>query len=306
MSPACRREAVDYIEEKHQVSERRACGLAGLSRSVKRYRSIRSEPHRFRERMLALAAERPRFGYPRIHIMLRREGFEVNKKRTYRIYREERLQVRRKRRKRVSAGPREAKPVPDRPHKRWSMDFVSDSLQSGRSIRVLNVIDDCTRVCVAMEVDFSMSGERVSRVLDSAAAKYGWPESIVVDNGPEFTSKALDQWAWARGIKLHFIRPGKPVENCYVESFNGKFRSECLNESWFTSLDDARRIVYAWRRDYNAIRPHQSLGGATPEAYEHSLSSGSPLRGSPPERLAPLTHAGTGRREQHQPTTCGV
>lgn len=235
--------------------------------------------------MLALAAERPRFGYPRIHILLRREGFLVNHKFTYRIYREENLQVRRKRRKRVAAAPREAMPVPDRPHKRWSMDFVSDSLIDGRSIRVLNVVDDCTRTCVALEVDLSISGERVGRVLDRAAARHGWPEVVVTDNGPEFTSKALDQWAWQRGIRHHFIQPGKPVQNAFVESMNGKFREECLSESWFTSLTDARQRVEAWRVDYNRVRPHKSLGGQTPEQYELSLSSGSPLRGSPPERL---------------------
>jgi len=235
--------------------------------------------------MLELASERPRFGYRRIHILLRRDGFHVNWKRTYRIYREEGLQVRRKKRKRVAAAPRQAKPVPDMPHKRWSMDFVCDALMDGRAIRVLNVVDDCTRVCVAMEVDLSISGERVGRVLDRAAARYGWPEAIVVDNGPEFTSKALDQWAWLRGIEIHFIRPGKPVENCFVESLNGKFREECLSQNWFTSLADARRLVADWRRDYNSVRPHRSLGGLTPSEYELSLSSGSPLRGSPPERL---------------------
>lgn len=267
-----------------------------------RYRSIRREPEGFRARMLELAVERPRFGYPRLHILLRREGFRVNKKRTYRIYREEKLQVLRKRRKRVASAPREAKPVPDRPHKRWSMDFVSDSLMDGRSLRVLNVVDDCTRICVALEPDLSISGERVGRVLDRAAARHGWPEVIVTDNGPEFTSKALDQWAWSRGIKIHFIRPGKPVENAFVESMNGKFRDECLSESWFTSLADARRIIEAWRVDYNRVRPHKSLGDMTPEQYELSLSSGSPLRGSPPDRLpAPAAPGNTHSNPKQQP-----
>jgi putative transposase len=252
--------------------------------------------------MLELAAERPRFGYPRIHILLRREGFEVNRKRTYRIYREEKLQVRRKRRKRVAAAPREAMPVPDRPHKRWSMDFVSDSLMDGRALRVLNVVDDCTRTCVALEVDVSLSGERVGRVLDRAAARHGWPDVIVTDNGPEFTSKALDQWAWERGIRIHFIQPGKPVQNAFVESMNGKFRTECLSENWFTSLDDARRTIESWRRDYNRVRPHKSLGGMTPEQYELSLSSGSPLRGSPPDRLpTPVPPASTGSNPNQHP-----
>ncbi len=241
--------------------------------------------------MVELAAERPRFGYQRLHVLLRREGFPVNHKRTYRVYREERLQVRRKRRKRVSTAPREPKPVPERPHQRWSMDFMSDSLMDGRAIRLLNVVDDCSRVCVAIEVAQSISGEYVGRVLDRAAARYGWPEEIVVDNGPEFTSKALDQWAWQRGIRLRFIQPGKPVQNAFVESFNGKCREERLNENWLTSLDDARRVIAAWRADYNAIRPHRSLGGLTPCEYERRLTSGSPLRGSPPVSLRPAAAA---------------
>lgn len=274
----------------------------GQSRSVFRYLSLRQEPEGFRARMLELAAERPRFGYPRIHILLRRDGFLVNHKRTYRIYREEELQVRRKRRKRVAAAPREAMPVPDRPHKRWSMDFVSDSLFDGRQVRVLNVIDDCTRVSVAMESGQSLSGEHVARVLDRAAARFGWPEAIVVDNGPEFTSKALDQWAWQRGVRLHFIQPGKPVQNAFVESMNGKFRAECLDQSWFTSLEDARRTVAAWRSDYNHVRPHKSLGGMTPAEYESSLSSGSPLRGSPPDRLPiPVVPANTDPNSNQDP-----
>ena len=217
--------------------------------------------------------------------MLRRDGFLVNHKRTHRIYCEEKLQVRRKRRRRVAAAPREAKPVPDQPHKRWSMDFVSDGLLDGRSLRALNVVDDCTRLCVAIEADLSISGERVGRVLDRAAARYGWPEVIVMDNGPEFTSKALDQWAYERGIHLYFIQPGKPVQNAFVESFNGKMREECLNQSWFTSLEHARQVIEAWRQDYNSVRPHRSLGGLTPEEYERRLTSGSALRASPPVSL---------------------
>lgn len=285
VGPEARRHVVTYLREKHQLSERRACGLAGLWRSVNRYESRRTEPEGFRNRMVELAAARPRFGYQRLHVLLRREGFRVNHKLTYRIYKEERLQVRRKRRKRVAAAPRQPKAVPERPHQRWSMDFMSDALMDGRSIRLLNVVDDCSRICVAIEVAQSISGEYVGRVLDRAAARYGWPEEIVVDNGPEFTSKALDQWAWQRGIRLRFIQPGKPVQNAFVESFNGKCREECLNETWFTSLDDARRVIAAWREDYNTTRPHRSLGNLTPEEHERRLTSGSPLRGSPPVSL---------------------
>ena len=272
------------------MTERRACKVVGLSRSTWRYRHRRVEPPRLRGRLIELAALRPRFGYKRLHVLLRREGFEVNHKRIYRIYSEERLTVRKKRRKQVCGSPRAAMPTPDRPHQRWSMDFVSDSLMSGRAIRALNVVDDCTRVCVAIEVDFSLPGERVARVLDRAAARYGWPETIVMDNGPEFRSRALDQWAWERGVTLHFIQPGKPIQNAFVESFNGKLRQECLNESWFTSLDDARRTIEAWRQDYNQVRPHQSLGWIPPEVFAGNLPSGSALRASPPGRLpSPLS-----------------
>ena len=174
---------------------------------------------------------------------------------------------------------------------RWSMDFVSDTLADGRSLRTLNVVDDCTRTCVAIEVDVSLPGERVCRTLDRAAAKYGWPEAIVMDNGPEFTGKALDQWAYERGVRLHFIQPGKPVQNAFVESFNGKVRDECLNQTWFTGLGHARDIVAAWQQDYNDVRPHRSLGGMTPAEYDRRLASGSALRASPPASLLAPTPA---------------
>ena len=234
--------------------------------------------------MLGLAAERPPFVLPRIHVMLRRDGLAFNLKRIRRMYCEEKLQIRsrKRRRKGVAAAPRRALPVPDRPHRRWSMDFVSDSLAGSRGFRTFNVVDDCTRLCVAIEVDLSLPGERVCRVLDRAAAKYGWPTVIVMDNGPEFTSKALDQWAWERGVTLHFIDPGKPVQNAFVESFNGKFREECLSQNWFTSLDHARREIAAWRYDYNHVRPHKSLGWMTPADAERAASS-------PPGRLPQLS-----------------
>lgn len=213
-----------------------------------------------RERLLELAAERPRFGYRRLHILLVREGWGINHKRIQRMYREERLAVRRKRRKRVAQTARQPKVLPDGPNERWSMDFMADSLATGRGFRVLNVVDDYTRECVAIEVDTSLSGERVARVLDRVIERRGKPDSVVMDNGPEFTSRALDAWAYERDIQLDFIRPGRPIENCFVESFNGKFRDECLNQHWFTSLIDARREIETWRRDYNRVRPHSSLG----------------------------------------------
>lgn len=274
MSPASRRKVVRHLRERHQLSERRACRLVGLPRSVSQYRSRRAEPEGLRERMVELSHERPRFGCPRIHVMLKREGLAFNYKRVHRMYVEEKLQIRgrRRRRKRAAAMPREAIPMPSRPHKRWSMDFTHDSLASGRSFRTLNVVDDYSRKCVAIEVDQSLPGERVARVLDRAAAATGWPSVIVVDNGPEFTGKALDQWAWERGVKLHFIDPGKPVQNAFVESFNGKFRDECLSRNWFQSLEHARQVIATWRADYNDVRPHKSLGWQTPTEYEQRAS----------------------------------
>ncbi len=270
VTPASRKHAAQYQQAERKLSQRRACRIVGLSRSVAQYHLRRIEPAGLREKMLDLARQRPRFGCPRIHILLRREGFEVNHKRVHRMYCEEKLQIRRRRRRRkgVAAAPREVIPKPDRPHARWSMDFVSDSLADGRAFRTLNVVDDYSRVCVAIEVDISLPGERVGRTLDQAAAKTGWPEVIVVDNGPEFTGKAMDQWAYERGITLHHIDPGKPVQNAFVESFNGKFREECLSENWFTSLGHARRKIEEWRADYNQVRPHKSLGWKTPVEVE--------------------------------------
>ncbi len=216
---------------------------------------------------MKLAAERPRFGYRRLHVLLVREGFRVNHKRIQRMYREERLSVRRKKRKRVAQTARLPKVVPERVNERWSMDFMADSLGAGRTFRTLNVVDDFSRECVAIEVDTSLSRERVACVLDSVIADRGKPQSLVMDNGPEFAGRALDVWAYERGIQLDFIRPGKPIENCFVESFNGKFRDECLNQCWFTSLRDARREIELWRRDYNQVRPHSSLGNLPPREF---------------------------------------
>ena len=208
----------------------------------------------------------------------------MNHKRIQRMYREEGLAVRRKRRKRVAQTQRRPKVVPDQVNARWSMDFMSDTLATGRCFRTFNVVDDFSRECLAIEVDFSLSGERVTRVLDRLIEERGKPESLVMDNGPEFTSKALDEWAYRHGITLEFIRPGKPIENCFVESFNGKFRDECLNQHWFTSLRDARTEIEAWRLDFNEVRPHSSLGDLPPALYaeEAGLRSRTPSAPPPP------------------------
>jgi putative transposase len=217
--------------------------------------------------MLVHAAARPRFGYRRIHVLLRREGELVNHKRVYRLYRDLGMLVRRKRHKRVLGLLRQLKPVPGAPNERWSMDFTADTLADARPYRTLNLVDDFSRECIAIEVARSIPGERGTRVLDRLATERGLPRTIVVDNGPEFAGRALDQWAFEHGVTLHFIEPGKPVQNCFVESFNGKFRDECLNVNWFTNLTDATEKIEAWRFDYNHRRPHSWLGDVTPGEF---------------------------------------
>lgn len=220
-----------------------------------------------RECLKELAQKRRRFGYRRLHVMLRREGFAINHKRTERIYRSEGLKLSIRRRKKLAAFLRTKIPKPTHRNHIWSMDFMRDSLASGRTIKVLPVVDEYTRKCFRIEVDTSINGVRVVRVLDEIGQVEGLPEVIIIDNGPEFIGKALDAWAYARGIKLAFITPGKPVENAYIESFNGKFRDECLNEHWFMTLDNARKLIEEWRVDYNTERPHSSLDYMTPEEF---------------------------------------
>ena len=220
----------------------------------------------------------------RLGILLGREGLQVNHKRLYRIYAKEGLAVRKKRRRRVSTAPRQQIAKAQRPMEGWSMDFMADNLADGRSIRLLNVVDDVSKACIAMEVDFSMPSRRVSRVLDRAMQTWGKPSFIRVDNGPEFTSKALDAWAYTQGIQLEFIQPGKPTQNGFVESFNGRVREECLNQHWFRTLDEARRVLASWREDYNHERPHTSLDGMAPIEFLHGEEKAlgpSPLRPLP-------------------------
>lgn len=191
----------------------------------------------------------------------------VNRKRVYRLYREMGLAVRKRKRKKIVAAARVPSDTPLQANQRWSMDFVQDSLENGRRFRTLNIVDDYTRECLAIEVDFSLPGERVVRVLEELSSGRGLPQTIVIDNGPEFSGKVLDFWAYQKGVKLQFIRPGKPVENAYIESFNGKFRDECLNSNAFLSLRHARMLIARWREDYNKVRPHSSLGNLTPEEF---------------------------------------
>jgi putative transposase len=285
VTPAARRAAAQLFRDEHQVSERSACRLAGYSRSSLRRKSLRAQADRpLEERLLALAAERPRYGYRRLHVFLRREGWAINRKRVYRVYRGLGLAVRRKQRKRAAQANRMPRVVPIGPDIQWSLDFMRDTLADGTVFRTLNVVDDATRECLAIEVDRSIPGRRVGRVLDATAQRRGrYPSRIVLDNGPECTSKALDQWAYERSVTLAFIRPGKPVENCFVESFNGKFRDECLNLHWFLSLNEARRRIEAWRQDFNHVRPHSTMGNRPPAlaAREARLQPASPASAAP-------------------------
>lgn len=267
VSPQAKREAVLFLKEQLGFSERLACGLVGQARSSQRYCSTANDNALLRERLVALAGIRKRFGYRRLHILLKREGFSVNHKRLYRLYKQEELSVRKRKRKRTAVTERNKALAPERANIRWSMDFVHDSLANGRRLRCLTIVDDYTRESLAIEVDHSLPARRVCRVLDRLASIRGLPQSIVIDNGPEFAGKVLDHWAYTNKVTLHFITPGRPVENAYIESFNGKFRDECLNENWFTNLSQARALIEAWRQDYNTIRPHSSLNYQTPQAF---------------------------------------
>jgi putative transposase len=233
-----------------------------------RYEPRTREEGDLRQRLRELAASPKRFGYRRLGLLLRREGVLVNDKRVYRLYREEGLSLRRRRRKRLTSEGRGPGELAAGPNQVWSLDFVSDCTATSRRLRLLTVVDTFTRESLAIEVDTSIGGERVARVLDRVIAERGArPEEIVMDNGPELTSRALDQWAYERGVRLRFIAPGKPVQNAFIESFNGRLRDECLNLNWFFGVGDARQIVEAWRPDYNQARPHGSLRGLTPEEY---------------------------------------
>ena len=255
------------------MSERRACGAFPINRSTQRYQSGRLDQAGLKMKIKELAATRVRYGYRRIHFLLRREGREINHKRTHRLYREMGLQLRNKTPKRkVKAKLRDDRAPASAPNECWSMDFLSDQLFNGRKIRVLSIIDNFSRVSPTLDVRMSYRGSDVVQALDRVAANHGRPKRIRLDNGPEFISKDLDLWAWTHGVVLDFSRPGKPTDNAFAESFNGRVRAECLNAFWFSSLDDARVKCEAWRVDYNEVRPHSSLGNQTP--MERAFASG--------------------------------
>jgi putative transposase len=254
--------------EEHQLSERRACSLVGLSRDS--YRNPPQPDQLTRdlgERIVDIAHVRRRFGYRRIHDLLRSEFPGVNHKRVYRLYKNANLAVRR--RKKVKRPPNERVPlqIARKVNDVWSMDFVSDSLSNGRRIKCLTVADDFSHECVDIAVDFGISGQYVTRLLDQAAIFRGYPVAVRTDNGPEFTSRAFLAWTTLHGIRHILIQPGRPMQNGYIESFNGKFRDECLNEQWFQSLPQARDCIAEWRKDYNEVRPHSSLGRIPPAQF---------------------------------------
>ena len=258
---------MNWAIEHKGYSQRRACGLAGLSPRVYRYKPVRDSDAGLRQRLRELAAERRRFGYRRLHLLLKREGVEVNWKRLYRLYKEERLTVRKRGGRKRALGTRAPMTVPQDPNQRWSLDFVSDTLLDGRRFRILCVIDDFSRECLATVADNSISGIRVARELDRIAHGRGYPCMVVSDNGTELTSNAMLKWQEDRHVEWHYIAPGKPMQNGFVESFNGRLRDECLNEHLFTSYSHAREIIEDWRTDYNLNRPHTSLDGLTPHEF---------------------------------------
>jgi len=258
--------AVKKVMERHGLSQRHVCRLVNMDRSTLRYQGKRPDDSALRQRLRELAAERRRFGYRRLGWMLAREGHAMNHKRLYRLYREERLMVRRRGRRKRALGTRAAILLPHAINQRWSLDFVSDTLSDGRRFRILCVVDDFSRECLATVVDTSLSGVRVVRELERLGVERAMPQVVVSDNGTELTSGAVLRWTTGR-LAWHYIEPGKPVKNAFVESFNGRLRDECLNEHVFLSLAEARQIIESWRYDYNHLRPHGSLGALTPNEF---------------------------------------
>lgn len=272
VAPAAERDAVAHLQTAYGMSVRRACRVLGCCRMTMRYQALRTDDTVLRDRMKAIAHERRRFGYRRLHVLLRREGYQVNHKRLFRIYREEKLMVRRRGGRKRAMGTRAPMLIPMAPNERWSLDFVSDQMTDGRRFRVLTVVDDCTRECLTLVADTSLSGLRVARELETLMATRGRPKMIVSDNGTEFTSNAILGFADRMGIDWHYIAPGKPIQNAFIESFNGRLRDELLNETLFPSLAHVRATLASWRADYNLNRPHSRLGWMTPAEYADTFN----------------------------------
>ena len=289
VTPAAHREAAAHLQSAHGMSERRACRVLGADRSSVRYEATEADDGPLRERLKALAGERRRFGYRRLHVLLRREGYVVNKKRVQRLYREEKLTVRRRGGRKRALGSRRPPEAALAPNQRWSLDFVSDQMTDGRRFRILTVVDNCTRECLALVADTSISGLRVARELDRIVKVTGLPESIVSDNGTELTSNAILGWADQTGVAWRYIAPEAAAERAQRE-LNGRLRDELLNATLFRSLPHARLVLETWRRDYNEARPHSKLGWLTPEAFSalcgHPAGGAALRMGSAPPALA--------------------
>ena len=267
MKPAAKKAVVLHLQEEHGLSQRRACGLTQCNRMTARYRLRRGDDCEMEKRLAALASNNPGLGYRMLGAMLRLEGWSVNHKRVYRLYRDQGLQLRCKGRKRLKSEGRGLAQPATCADEEWALDFVHDALSDGRSFRTLNMIDAFTRECLAMETDTSLGSERVVRVLNQQLELRGAPQRLRIDNGPEFRAKRLDVWAKKNNVTLFFIEPGQPTQNGQIESFNGRFRQECLNQEWFTTLRQARQTIEEWRISYNTKRPHSSLGYLPPEVW---------------------------------------
>jgi len=309
VTPVVKRQAVAHLGQLFEVSQRRACQVISADRTSMRYRSVRPDDAALRARLHELATLRRRFGYRRLQLMLRREGTFVNHKKIRRLYREERLQVRRRGGRKRALGTRAPLVLPQGPNQRWSLDFVSDTLTDSRRFRMLAVVDDFTRECLALVADTSLSGVRVGRELDAIIARRGRPMSIVSDNGTELTSMAILSWSQETQIDWHYIAPGKPTQNAFIESFNGRLRDELLNETLFASLAHAREALAIWRDDYNTVRPHSAIGNMPPAVYAKLSASGMQrdgslelLRGSAPHPVAPPSQAGSNEERALRPT----
>jgi putative transposase len=300
VTPVVERQAVAHLCQAYEVSQRRACQVINADRTSMRYCSVRTDDADLRVRLRELAAVRRRFGYRRLLILLRREGVLVNHKKFRRLYREERLQVRRRGGRKRALGTRAPLVLPQGPNQRWSLDFVSDTLTDSRRFRMLAVVDDFTRECLTLVADTSLSGVRVGRELDLVIAQRGRPLSIVSDNGTELTSMAILRWSQEAQIEWHYIAPGKPTQNAFIESFNGRLRDELLNETLFRSLDHARETLAIWKNDYNTVRPHSAIGNIPPAIYA-KLSDPAKQRdgslelpwGSAPRPVAPPSRQGS-------------
>ena len=288
VGPAAKRAAVAHAREVHGLSQRRACRITDADRSSVRYRALRPDDPALRQRIRELACERRRFGYRRLQILLDREGIRMNHKKFRRLYREEKLQVKRRGGRKRALGTRRPMVLPSAPNQRWSLDFVSDAFADGRRFRILAVVDDCTRECLALVPDTSLSGIRVARELDAVIARRAKPRTCVSDNGTELTSVAILKWCQERKVEWHYIAPGKPQQNAFAESFIGSLRDECLNETLFSSLAEAKALLAEWCDDYNKTRPHSSLNNQAPAEFARQWGGSPELTGGSTHR--PIAH----------------